>query len=40
MLITAGGQHVAPPVLEDTVREHWLIAECVVAGDRRPTSPR
>jgi long-chain acyl-CoA synthetase len=36
ILITAGGQHVAPSVLEDTVREHWLIAECVVVGDRRP----
>ena len=36
MLITAGGQHVVPSVLEDKVREHWLIAECVVAGDRRP----
>jgi len=36
MLITAGGQHVAPSVMEDTVREHWLIAECVVAGERRP----
>ena len=36
MLITAGGQHVTPLVLEDTVREHWLIAECVVAGERRP----
>ena len=36
ILITAGGQHVAPSVLEDTVREHWLIAECVVAGERRP----
>ena len=36
MLITAGGQHVVPSVLEDKVREHWLIAECVVAGERRP----
>ncbi len=36
MLITAGGQHVVPSALEDKVREHWLIAECVVAGDRRP----
>jgi len=36
MLITAGGQHVAPSALEDTVREHWLIAECVVVGERRP----
>ena len=36
ILITAGGQHVVPSVLEDTVREHWLIAECVVVGDQRP----
>jgi long-chain acyl-CoA synthetase len=36
LLITAGGQHVAPSVLEERVREHWLIAECVVVGDRRP----
>jgi len=36
MLLTAGGQHVVPSPLEDKVREHWLIAECVVVGDRRP----
>ena len=36
LLITAGGENVAPSVLEDRVREHWLIAECVVVGDRRP----
>jgi long-chain acyl-CoA synthetase len=36
MLITAGGQHVAPSVLENKIREHWLIAECTVVGDRRP----
>jgi len=36
LLITAGGQHVVPSVLEERVREHWLIGECVVAGDRRP----
>jgi long-chain acyl-CoA synthetase len=36
LVITAGGKNVAPSVLEDRVREHWLIAECVVAGDRRP----
>jgi long-chain acyl-CoA synthetase len=36
ILITAGGKHVVPSVLEDKVREHWLIAECVVVGDRRP----
>ena len=27
---------MAPAVLEDRVREHWLIAECVVVGDQRP----
>jgi long-chain acyl-CoA synthetase len=27
---------VAPEVLEDRLREHWLIGECVVVGDRRP----
>jgi long-chain acyl-CoA synthetase len=36
LLITAGGKNVAPSVLEDKVREHWLIAECVAVGDRRP----
>jgi long-chain acyl-CoA synthetase len=27
---------VVPAVLQDKVREHWLIAECVAVGDRRP----
>jgi long-chain acyl-CoA synthetase len=36
LLITAGGINVAPSVLEERVREHWLVAGCVVAGDRRP----
>jgi len=36
LLITAGGKNVAPSALEDRVREHWLIAECVAVGDRRP----
>ena len=36
LIITAGGKNVAPAALEDRVREHWLIAECVVVGDRRP----
>jgi len=31
---------VVPLVLEDKLREHWLIAEGVVAGDRRPYPPR
>ena len=36
LIITAGSKNVMPSVLEDRVREHWMIAECVVIGDRRP----
>lgn len=36
LLVTAGGKNVAPSALEDKVREHWLVAECVAVGDRRP----
>jgi len=33
-IITASGKNVAPAMLEDRLREHRLIGECVV-GDRR-----
>jgi long-chain acyl-CoA synthetase len=36
LLVTATGENVVPSVLEDKVREHWLIGECVAVGDRRP----
>ncbi len=36
LIVTAGGKNVAPAPLEDRVREHWLVDECVVVGDRRP----
>ena len=36
LIITAGGKNVVPEVLEDRLREHWLIEECVVVGDQRP----
>jgi len=36
LIITAGGKNVVPAVLEDRLREHWLIEECVVVGDQRP----
>jgi long-chain acyl-CoA synthetase len=36
LIITAGGKNVAPEVLEDRLREHWLIEEGVVVGDQRP----
>jgi len=36
IIITAGGKNVAPAVLEDRLRAHWLIDQCLIVGDRRP----
>ncbi|MFE9023341.1 AMP-dependent synthetase/ligase [Streptomyces sp. NPDC007808] len=36
MLITAGGKSVAPAPLENWLRAHPLISQCLVLGDRRP----
>lgn len=36
IIVTAGGKNVAPAVIEDRVRAHALIAECMVVGDGRP----
>ncbi|MDT0529413.1 AMP-dependent synthetase/ligase [Micromonospora sp. DSM 115977] len=36
IIVTAGGKNVAPAVLEDQVRAHPLISQCVVVGDRAP----
>ena len=36
LIVTAGGKNVAPAVLEDRVRAHPLISQCVVVGDRQP----
>ena len=36
LIVTAGGKNVAPAVLEDRLRAHWLVDQCVVVGDRRP----
>jgi long-chain acyl-CoA synthetase len=36
LIITASGKNVAPAFLEDRLRAHWLIDECVLVGDRRP----
>ncbi|MFI0778819.1 AMP-dependent synthetase/ligase [Streptomyces sp. NPDC021212] len=36
IIITAGGKNVAPAVIEDRIRAHALIAECMVVGDGRP----
>jgi len=36
LLVTAGGKNVAPAVLEDRLRAHPLISQCVVVGDQKP----
>ncbi|MFF5129749.1 AMP-dependent synthetase/ligase [Streptomyces syringium] len=36
IIVTAGGKNVAPAVIEDRIRSHALIAECMVVGDGRP----
>ena len=34
--MTAGGKNVAPAVLEDRVRAHALVDQCLVVGDGQP----
>ena len=36
ILVTAGGKNVSPDALEDVLRAHPLVAECLVVGDGRP----
>jgi long-chain acyl-CoA synthetase len=36
ILVTAGGKNVAPAVLEDRLRAHHLVDQCVVVGDGQP----
>ncbi|RLV49154.1 long-chain fatty acid--CoA ligase [Nocardioides mangrovicus] len=36
ILVTAGGKNVSPTVLEDRLRAHPLVDQCVVVGDGRP----
>jgi long-chain acyl-CoA synthetase len=36
MIVTAGGKNVAPAVLEDRLRSHALISQCIVVGDGKP----
>ncbi|RSM79007.1 long-chain fatty acid--CoA ligase [Kibdelosporangium aridum] len=36
IIVTAGGKNVAPAVLEDRLRMHPLISQCLVVGDRKP----
>ena len=36
IIVTAAGKNVAPAVLEDRMRMHALISQCMVVGDGRP----
>ena len=36
ILITASGKNVAPALLEDRLRAHPLVSQCIVVGDQRP----
>ncbi len=36
IIVTAAGKNVAPAVLEDQVRAHPLVSQCLVVGDRQP----
>jgi long-chain acyl-CoA synthetase len=36
LLITAGGKNVAPARLEDRLRAHPLVSQCIVVGDQKP----
>jgi long-chain acyl-CoA synthetase len=36
LIVTAGGKNVAPAVLEDRLRAHPLISQCMVVGDQKP----
>ena len=36
ILVTAGGKNVAPGVLEDRLRAHPIISQCLVVGDGKP----
>jgi long-chain acyl-CoA synthetase len=36
LIVTATGKNVAPSVIEDRVRAHPLVSQCVVVGDGQP----
>jgi long-chain acyl-CoA synthetase len=36
LIVTAGGKNVAPAVLEDRLRAHRLVSQCMVVGDAQP----
>jgi long-chain acyl-CoA synthetase len=36
IIVTSGGKNVAPEILEDRLRAHPLISQCMVVGDNKP----
>ena len=36
IIVTAAGKNVAPAVLEDRLRAHPLVSQCIVVGDNQP----
>ncbi len=36
LIITSAGKNVAPAVLEDRLRAHFLVSQCLVVGDAKP----
>jgi long-chain acyl-CoA synthetase len=36
LIVTAGGKNVAPAVLEDRLRSHPIVSQCMVVGDQKP----
>jgi long-chain acyl-CoA synthetase len=36
IIVTAGGKNVSPTLLEDRLRSHLLISQCMVVGDAKP----
>jgi long-chain acyl-CoA synthetase len=36
LIVTAAGKNVAPAVLEDRLRAHRLVSQCMVVGDQKP----
>ncbi len=36
LIVTAGGKNVAPNVLEDRLRAHPIVSQCVAVGDNQP----
>jgi long-chain acyl-CoA synthetase len=36
IIVTSGGKNVSPATLEDKLRAHPLVSQCIVVGDNRP----